>query len=105
MANLMERLKAWNLQMNGLPRKAWLIVLTLLLCGLFILLVPLCWPFLLALLFSMMLMPLIRLCENYLRKVKPPRWLITLVGMLLLHRLNIAVVMQHIGCRELRKTS
>ena len=26
MANLMERLKAWNLQMNGLPRKAWLIV-------------------------------------------------------------------------------
>lgn len=84
MANLMERLKAWNLQMNGLPRKAWLIVLTLLLCGLFILLVPLCWPFLLALLFSMMLMPLIRLCENYLRKVKPPRWLITLVGMLLL---------------------
>ncbi len=38
MTNLMERLKAWNLQMNGLPRKAWLIVLTLLFSALFILL-------------------------------------------------------------------
>ena len=84
MTNLMERLKAWNLQMNGLPRKAWLIVLTLLFSALFILLVPLCWPFLLALLFSMMLMPLIRLCEKRLKRVKPPRWLITLIGMLVL---------------------
>ncbi len=82
--NLLERIRAWNERRNGLPRKGWLILLTLLFTWIFILIVPLCWPFLLALLFSMILTPLVRLCERHMKRVKLPRWLITLVGVLLL---------------------
>jgi sporulation integral membrane protein YtvI len=80
----LERLSGWNERRNGLPRKGWLILLTLLFTWIFILIVPLCWPFLLALLFSMMLSPLVRLCEGRSKRVKVPRWLLTLVGVLLL---------------------
>lgn len=84
MTTLIERMKNWNEHANGLPRKGLLIAFTLLLTWLFILIVPLCWPFILALLFSMMLLPLIRLCQTKLARLHIPRWLVTLIGMLLL---------------------
>ncbi len=84
MTNLLERLSQWNQRMNGLPRKAWLVAATLLLTWLFVILVPLCWPFLLAALFSMMLTPLVRFCNRRLKGLRLPYWLVTLVGMILL---------------------
>ncbi|HNW86980.1 MAG TPA: sporulation integral membrane protein YtvI [Candidatus Limiplasma sp.] len=84
MTNLMERLAQWNETMNGLPRKAMLIAVTLLLTWLFILLAPLCWPFILALLFSMALEPLVRFCLARVKRPILPRGLITLLGMVVL---------------------
>jgi sporulation integral membrane protein YtvI len=82
--NILERLQVWNERRNGLPRKGWLILLTLIFTWIFVLIFPLCWPFLLALLFSMLLAPLVRLCESHTKRIKLPRWLITLVGVILL---------------------
>lgn len=84
MTALLEKLTQWNEQMNGLPRKALLITATLLMTWLLILVAPLCWPFLLALLFSMALEPLVRFCLNHMKKLKLPRGLVTLIGMALL---------------------
>jgi len=84
MTNLLERLSQWNRRMNGLPRKAWLVAVTLLLTWLFVILVPYCWPFLLAALFSMMLTPLVRLCARHHAQLHMPCWLVTLLGMILL---------------------
>lgn len=84
MTALMERLTQWNEKLNGLPRKALLIAVTLLMTWLLILLAPLCWPFLLALLFSMALEPLVHFCAIHLKKLKLPRGLVTLLGMVLL---------------------
>jgi sporulation integral membrane protein YtvI len=84
MTNLLERLSQWNQHMNGLPRKAWLVAVTLFLTWLLVILAPLCWPFLLAALFSMMLMPLVRFCGRHSKKIRLPRWLVTLAGMILL---------------------
>lgn len=44
MTGILERLNQWNQRMNGLPRKAMLVTVTLLLTWLFVLTVPLCWP-------------------------------------------------------------
>ncbi len=84
MTTLLERLRKWNERMNGLPRKAGLVAATLLVTWLFVLAVPLCWPFILAALFSMILMPLVRLCKRGTSRLHIPCWLITLVAMILL---------------------
>ena len=84
MNSMIERLSSWNSRMNGLPRKGMLVASTLLLTWLTAVLAPLCWPFILALLFSMILEPLVRLVVVRMRRVKVPRGLITLVGMVLL---------------------
>lgn len=80
----LERLNRWNIRMNGLPRKGMLSVFTLLAAWLLILLAPLCWPFLLAMLFAMALEPLVRLLTRGLRRLRFPRWLATALGMVLL---------------------
>ena len=84
MTTFLERLALWNQRMNGLPRKGLLITVTLLMTWLFIVLTPLCWPFLLALLFSMALEPPVRWVITRMKRVKPIRSLITLLGMALL---------------------
>ena len=54
-STMMQKLTEWNRQMNGIPRKCVLIALTILAAIVFVLLFPYCWPFLIALLFSLML--------------------------------------------------
>ena len=82
---LMDRLSQWNIRMKGLPRKGMLVAVTLLATWLFFVLAPLCWPFLVAMLASMMLEPLVRFCMKHLRRIRPSRSLITLLGMVLLY--------------------
>ena len=85
MTTLLTRLTQWNERMNGLPRKGLLIAVTLALTWLAILLAPLCWPFILAMLFSMALEPLVRFCVKRLRNIRFARGLVTLAGMVLLY--------------------
>ena len=85
MSALIDRLNQWNTRMNGLPRKGMLVAVTLLATWLCFVLAPLCWPFLLAMLASMALEPPVRFCVTRLRRVRLPRGLVTLVGMLLLY--------------------
>lgn len=80
----MEKLKKWNEQMNGLPRMLWLVALTLFGAWLFLISVPYVWPFLLAFLLSRLLSPAVSLCVSRCRRVRLPRGLITLIGMVLL---------------------
>ena len=80
----LERLEQWNKRMNGLPRKGMLVAVTLLLAGLMIIVAPLCWPFLLAMLFSMALEPPLRFCLKHMRRLRVPRGLLTLLGMAIL---------------------
>ena len=71
--------------MNGLPRILWLVALTLFGTWLFLIAVPYVWPFLLAFLLSRLLSPVVSFCVNHCKRVKLPRGLITLIGMLLLY--------------------
>ena len=82
---LMDRLNQWNIRMKGLPRKGMLVAATLLVAWLFFVLAPLCWPFLVAMLASMALEPLVSFCMKHLRRIRLPRSLITLLGMVLLY--------------------
>ena len=84
MNQLLEKLNKWNRQMNGLPRIAFLIAVTLLCTWLFLIVVPYCWPFLLAFLLSRLLVPPVNFCVRHMKRVKIPRGLITLVGIILL---------------------
>lgn len=77
-----ERLKAWNLQMNGLPRKLALVACVLAACYLLIALFPLCWPFVLALFFAVLMEPLVRLLRRALVRIRLGNTLATLAGML-----------------------
>lgn len=80
----LERVSKWNENMNGLPRKGMLITLTLLITWLLIIIAPLCWPFLLAMLFSMLLEPVVRFFVKRMQCIKAARGIITLLGMLIL---------------------
>jgi sporulation integral membrane protein YtvI len=84
MKTFLERITLWNDNMNGLPRKGMLIAITLLSTWLFVIAAPLCWPFLLAMLLSMMLRPLMRFFQSHTRHIRVPGWLATMLGMLLL---------------------
>ncbi|NLI20727.1 MAG: sporulation integral membrane protein YtvI [Clostridiales bacterium] len=102
MTTMMERLARWNERMNGLPRKGLLIAVTLLITWLAVLLAPLCWPFLLALLFSMMLEPLARFGSRRLKHARLGRNLLTLAGILLLFGV-LGVLMAALFSRVLRE--
>ncbi len=84
MNQLLDKLNAWNKRMNGLPRIAWLVAATLFCTWLFFIVLPYCWPFVLAFLLSRLLIPPVRFCMGHMKRVKLPRGLITLIGMILL---------------------
>jgi sporulation integral membrane protein YtvI len=81
---LLDKLNKWNRQMNGLPRIAYLVAITLFGTWLFLIITPYCWPFILAFLLSRLLAPPVRFCMNHMKRVKIPRGLLTLLGMILL---------------------
>ena len=80
----LERMNRWNQRMNGLPRKAMLIMFTMLGTWLLVKIAPLTWPFLLAMLFSMLLEPLMRFGLSHAKRVKVSRGILTLLGMAVL---------------------
>ncbi|MFH1880623.1 MAG: sporulation integral membrane protein YtvI [Bacillota bacterium] len=84
MNQFLENLYKWNRRMNGLPRIAFLVGVTLFCTWLFLIAVPYVWPFILAFLLSRLLAPPVRFCMNHMKRVKLPRGLITLFGMILL---------------------
>lgn len=84
MNQLLDKLDQWNRRLNGLPRIAWLVAVTLFCTWVFFVVFPYCWPFVLALLLSRLLIPPVRFCMNHMKRVKLPRGLITLIGMILL---------------------
>ena len=81
---LMEKMNKWNERMNGLPRKMCLIAATLFCAWLLLVIVPYTWPFMVAFLLSLLLAPPVRFCMKHRKRVKLPRGLITLIGMILL---------------------
>ena len=91
-STIMQKLTEWNRQMNGIPRKCVLIALTILAAIVFVLLFPYCWPFLIALLFSLMLEPFVRVATGWLERIRLGRTAATLIGMLLLCGVVGAVV-------------
>ena len=78
------RLSGWNQRMNGIPRKCLLITVTLLAALLAVALFPFCWPFVVAMVFSVILEPFVRMASGWFRKLRAGRSLATLLGMLLL---------------------
>lgn len=91
-STMMQKLTEWNRQMNGIPRKCVLIALTILAAIVFVLLFPYCWPFLIALLFSLMLEPFVRVATGWLERIRLGRTTATIIGMLLLFGVVGAVV-------------
>lgn len=82
---MMEKLVAWNKEMNGIPRKCVLIAITLFAVAVLIWIFPYCWPFIMALLFAWMLSPLVNLVSKLVGgKKNIARNIATLVGMVLL---------------------
>lgn len=81
---MFKKLSLWNERMNGLPRKGMLIAATLLCAWLVVLLFPYCWPFVIALCFSLMLEPFVRFVSSRCKKLRIGRSLATMVGMLVL---------------------
>jgi len=84
MNQLLEKLNKWNTHLNNLPRIAFLVAITLFCTWLFVIIVPYTWPFMLAFLLSLLLVPPVRFCMNHMKRVKLPRGLITLFAMILL---------------------
>lgn len=70
--------------MNGLPRILWLVALTLFGTWIFLIAAPYVWPFLLAFVLSRLLSPAVSFCVGRCKRIKLPRGVITLIGMLLL---------------------
>ncbi len=81
MDSFLQRLHAWNKRLNDLPRKGLLIAVVLGTCFLAVALFPLCWPFVVALLFAMMMEPLVRLLRKAFAKVPVGKNLATIVSM------------------------
>ncbi len=89
---IMTKLSNWNKEMNGIPRICLLIAVTLLLACVAFGLFPYCWPFVVGLIFSLLLEPFVRLLSTGLTKLKIKRSIATLLGMLILFGV-VAVVM------------
>ena len=81
---LWNKLADWNVRMNGIPRKGLLVAVTLFCAWLLIALFPYFWPFILALLFSLILEPFVRLMAKGFKRLKASRNFATLLGMLVL---------------------
>jgi len=83
-ATFFVRLAGWNRRMNDIPHKCLLIAVTLLIAFLAVALFPYCWPFVVAMVFSKILEPFVRLTSGWFQKLRAGRSLATLLGMLLL---------------------
>ncbi len=92
MQQLLAKLSEWNARMNGIPRMLLLIALTLFIAALVVVVLPYCWPFAVALVFSMVLEPFVRLVSGWLQKAKMGRSIATLLGMLLLFGLVVVLL-------------
>ena len=79
-----NKLVAWNRKMNGIPRQGMLVAVTLFCAWLVVALFPYCWPFMLAMLFSLILEPFVRLVVRLFERIKVKRSIATLLGMLIL---------------------
>ncbi len=95
--SLWFKLADWNDRMNGIPRKCLLIAITLLCAALVFALFPYCWPFVVALVFSMVLEPFVRLVSKGLQQLKMARSAATLLGMLILFGLVGILAVATIG--------
>ncbi len=84
MEDLLNRLRNWNGKMNDIPRRLVLIALVLAVCFVVVKLFPLFWPFVVALLFAMMMEPLVRLLRRAFSKMRLGNKLATILGMVVL---------------------
>jgi len=83
MEDFFRRLRNWNMKMNDIPRRLLLIALVLGACFVLVKLFPLCWPFVLALIFAMLMEPLVRLLRRAFVKISIGNRLATILGMVL----------------------
>lgn len=91
MNTIVERLAAWNKNMNDVPRKLLIIAAVTLCCFCAVKIFPYFWPFVLALFFSSLMEPIAKLLRRVFGKIKAARSLATLICMLLLFGLITAL--------------
>lgn len=91
---MIQQLSIWNERLNGLPRKAVLVVLTLGAASAALWVLPYLWPFAAAFLFSRILEPFVRTAAKSFSRFSPHRQrvLATAAGMILLFGLAGAAV-------------
>lgn len=83
MEDFLKRLRNWNTKLNDIPRRLTLIALVLGICYVVVKLLPLCWPFVLALLFAMLMEPLVRRFRHFFAKIRIGNRLATIMGMVI----------------------
>ncbi len=83
MEDFLKRLHTWNTKLNDIPRRLTLIALVLGICFVVVKLLPLCWPFVLALLFAMLMEPLVRRFRHFFAKIRIGNHLATIMGMVI----------------------
>jgi sporulation integral membrane protein YtvI len=81
MEDFLKRVHNWNEKLNDIPRRLALIALVLGICFVLVKLLPLCWPFVLALLFAMLMEPLVRRFRHLFAKIRIGNRLATIMGM------------------------
>ena len=92
MNTVWDRIIAWNKENNDIPRRFFLIAVTVLLCFVAAEVFPYCWPFVLAFFFSSLMEPVARVLRKLFGKMKAARSLATLLCMAVLFGLITAVV-------------
>jgi len=83
MEDLFKRLRNWNEKLNDIPRQLVLIAIVLGICFVAVKLLPLCWPFVLALLFAMLMEPLVRRFRHLFAKLRFGKRLATILAMVI----------------------
>jgi sporulation integral membrane protein YtvI len=83
MEDFLKRVHNWNTKLNDIPRRLTLIALVLGICFVVVKLLPLCWPFVLALLFAMLMEPLVRRFRHLFAKMRIGNRLATIMGMVI----------------------
>jgi sporulation integral membrane protein YtvI len=83
MEDFLKRVHNWNTKLNDIPRRLILIALVLGICYVVVKLLPLCWPFVLALLFAMLMEPLVRRFRHFFAKIRIGNRLATIMGMVI----------------------
>jgi len=82
--NLLSPIRAWNRRQNRVPQKFLLTLAALFITAAFLFLLRYLWPFLLSLIFSAAIEPLVSRMEHRLKKPRFSRKIGALLGMLLL---------------------